>query len=177
MGISSLIYDTWMKETQFRKYDGILEMLAKNSISLDGKTLDIGIGTGLFEDYLKGKGITLNVTGVDVDNRMLREAKKRGLNVMLADAKDLPFEDGEFDLVVSIDTINAIDDKEKAISEMERVMKKTGTGLITHFCNVYTKSHVQKKMEALTRRFKVIDSRVVGNTDNELSVAFLVRRQ
>ncbi len=177
MGISSLIYDTWMKETQFKKYDGILDMLLKNGVSLDGKVLDVGIGTGLFEDFLKGKGIQMDVIGVDTDRKMLEEAKKKGYLVMLANAEKLPFEDESFDLVISIDMINSVTDKEAVIQEIKRVLKPGGYAIISHFCNNYTKNQVWKKMEVLTRPFKVIDARVTGNVDNELTVAFLVKKE
>ncbi len=177
MGISSLIYDTWMKETQFKKYDGILDMLLKNEVPLEGKVLDVGIGTGLFEDYLRGKGIQLDVVGVDVDKKMLEEAKKKGYLVMLANAEKLPFEDESFDLVISIDMINSVSDKPAVIQEIKRVMKPGAFAVITHFCNNYTKGQVWKKMEALTRSFKVVDARVTGNVDNEMTVAFLVKKE
>ncbi len=177
MGISSLIYDTWMKETQFKKYDGILDMLLKNNVSLDGKVLDVGIGTGLFEEYLKGKGVILDVVGVDVDKKMLEEAKKKGYLVMLANAEKLPFEDESFDLVISIDMINTASNKEAVVQEIKRVLKTGSYALISHFCNNYTKNQVWKKMEALTRSFKVIDAKVAGNVDNELTVAFLVKKE
>ncbi len=176
MGISSLIYDTWMKETQFKKYDGILDMLLKNQVPLDGKVLDVGIGTGLFEDYLRGKGVELDVVGVDVDKKMLEEAKKKGYLVMLANAEKLPFEDESFDLVISIDMINSVADKAAVIQEIKRVMKPGAYAVISHFCNNYTKNQVWKKMEALTRPFEVIDARITGNVDNEMTVAFLVRK-
>ena len=177
MGISSLIYDTWMKETQFKKYGGILDMLIKNEVPLEGKVLDVGIGTGLFEDFLKGKGVSLDLIGVDTDRKMIEEAKKKGYLVILANAEKLPFEDSSFDLVVSIDAINSVSDKEAVIREIYRVMKPGSYGVITHFCNNYTRNQVWKKMETLTRQFKVIDARVTGNVDNELTVAFLVKKE
>ena len=177
MGISSLIYDTWMKETQFKKYDGILDLLVKNKVPLEGKVLDVGIGTGLFEDYLKGRGIELDVIGVDSDKKMVEEAKKKGYLVMLANAEKLPFEDESFDLVISIDMINSVTDKEAVIQEIKRVMKPGAYAIISHFCNNYTKNQVWKKMEALTRPFKVVDAVITGNVDNELTVAFLVKKE
>ncbi|MCE4607953.1 MAG: class I SAM-dependent methyltransferase [Caldisphaeraceae archaeon] len=177
MGISSLIYDTWMRETQYKKYKGMLDLLLKNSISLDGKVLDVGIGTGLFEDYLKGKGINLDVIGIDTDRKMLSEAKKKGYLVMLANAEKLPFEDNSFDLVICIDTIHAVPNKEEVIKEIKRVMKPGAFALISHFCNNFTRNQILKKMEALTRSFEVIDTKTVGNVDNELSVTFIVKKE
>ena len=50
--------------------------------------------------------------------------KKRGVDVRLGSATELPFDDGEFDTVVSSHVIEHVKDDEKAIEEMARVAKK-----------------------------------------------------
>ncbi|MCD6522208.1 MAG: class I SAM-dependent methyltransferase [Candidatus Diapherotrites archaeon] len=174
MGISSLIYDSWMKEKQYKKYSGILNMLSKTN--LNGKILDVGMGTGLFEDYLKGKGIHVDVKGIEIDKKMMDEARKKGYDVALGSAEELPFESNSFDLVICIDTIHAVRDKERAIREIMRVLKPNGYALITHFCNTFTKKETINKMEKLTDGLDVVEKKIVGHPDDEISVAFLVRK-
>ncbi len=173
MGISSLVYESWMKEIQFKKYDGMLPLLDERD--LVGKVIDVGIGTGLFEDYLKGRGITLDVTGVEIDQRMMDDAKKKGYNVTAASAESLPFEDDSFDFAVCLDTIHAVGDKEKAMSEMRRVLRPGKTILLSHFANVFTKAQVMVRLDQLTRGMNVIAKKVVGASDQEQSVVFLVQ--
>jgi ubiquinone/menaquinone biosynthesis C-methylase UbiE len=89
------------------------------------KILDVGIGTGYFAaDYLQYK---VNITGIDISEKMLDVARARGLtNVFTGDAVSLDFPDEAFDLVMSITALEFIEEPEKAVSEMVRVCKKGG---------------------------------------------------
>jgi ubiquinone/menaquinone biosynthesis C-methylase UbiE len=176
MGLSNLIYDSWMKEAQFKKYSGIVPMLERAKVDLKGKMLDVGIGTGLFEEYLKGQGISPEVVGVDTDQQMMRQAKKKGFNVVPASAEKLPFEDESFDFVACMDTIHAVKDQEKAMQEMLRVLKPHKYFLLSHFCNPFTKNDVAKKLEELTEGMNVIDRKLVGQSDSEIAVTFLIKK-
>ena len=176
MGISSLIYDSWMKEAQYKKYSGILPMLRKAGVDFTGRVLDVGIGTGLFEDYLKGEGISLNVSGVEIDPRMMREAQKKGYKVTLGSAEELPFQDETFDFVICLDTIHAVKDKERALSELLRVLRSGKHLLLSHYCNTFTRNEVLRKLESITSGLNVVDKKIVGQSDAELSIAFLIKK-
>src|SRR5919112_5765347 len=60
-----------------------------------GELLDVGCGTGFHAHAFEDRAWTM--TGVDVSDDMLRLARERGVNVVRADAQDLPFGDGAFD--------------------------------------------------------------------------------
>jgi len=176
MGISSLIYDSWMREAQFRKYSGIFPMLERAGVDFSGKALDVGMGTGLFEDYLSGKGVQMQFNGIEPDEQMIREAKKKGYKIAQGTAEELPFKDKSFDFVVCLDTIHLIKDQEKALSEALRVLKKNKFLLLSHYCNTFTKNDVIKKMDALTNGLELVDKKIVGQSDSELAVAYLVKK-
>jgi ubiquinone/menaquinone biosynthesis C-methylase UbiE len=120
-------YDKWF-ETGLGKY--VLhyekELVMELADPKHGdKVLDIGVGTGIFALELMKHRVEL--TGIDVSEKMLEVAKSKGVTkVAVGDAVSLDFPDGSFDLVISITALEFIKDPEKAISEMVRVCKKGG---------------------------------------------------
>jgi len=89
------------------------------------KVLDVGCNDGVFGAVLKDR-LKCDVTGVDLSDVALELAKKRGLNVLKADAENLPFEDHSFDVVCCMEVLSHLFDPEKALKEMRRVLKKNG---------------------------------------------------
>lgn len=85
--------------------------------------LDIGIGGGyIFRElkYVKG----LDCFGIDISLELVKRLGDG--NVLVGDAGDIPFSDGEFDLVLAGDLIEHLKEDffEKSISEIVRVAKK-----------------------------------------------------
>jgi SAM-dependent methyltransferase len=66
------------------------------------------------------------VTGVDISDDQLRLARERGVDVVRADATDLPFEDAAFDAAVSIGTHTDFDQFASAVREIARVLRRGG---------------------------------------------------
>jgi ubiquinone/menaquinone biosynthesis C-methylase UbiE len=73
------------------------------------RALDIGTGTGVAALFVAREFPHASVRGVDISAEMIRQAKaKVGLDpdgrvaFRVADASDLPFEDGHFDLVTQL---------------------------------------------------------------------------
>lgn len=97
---------------------------------LKGKTiLDAGCGKGRFSRMMAQKGA--EVTGIDLSEGLLREAKKSGTGIYLqSSATALPFPDNTFDCVLSVEVIEHVPDVEKSIIEMVRVLKKGGRIII-----------------------------------------------
>ncbi len=102
------------------------------------QVLDIGAGTGNYSLWLARKG--LNVTAIDQSVEMMKYAKEKaeneGLTIkwMLEDAHILPFENEQFDLVISITAIEFMDQPQKVLMEAMRVLKPEGRlviGLLT----------------------------------------------
>jgi SAM-dependent methyltransferase len=89
-----------------------------------GRLLDVGCGTGAHDDAFAEGGWT--VTGVDISAAQLRLARDRGVDVVQADATQLPFGDGSFDGVVSLGTHTDFDDFAAAMREAARVLKPGG---------------------------------------------------
>jgi SAM-dependent methyltransferase len=90
----------------------------------NGRCLDLGCGTGLALPLLETAG--WEAIGVEVSEGQIARARKRGGNVLRADAHELPFEDGSFDAVVSILTHTDFDDTHAAFAEVARVLRRGG---------------------------------------------------
>jgi len=82
------------------------------------KILDAGCGEGILVDKYKEKGY--NIKGID-----LNYSSK---NIIKGDIKKMPFKDNEFDLILCLDVLEHINinEHEKIINELNRVIKKNG---------------------------------------------------
>ncbi len=83
-------------------------------ISLNpGNVLEIGVGNGFFGDYLRKR--SFSVTGVDNDPGLSPD--------IVGDVRDLPFEDGQFDVSVCFEVLEHIpyEHFKEGLSELRRV--------------------------------------------------------
>lgn len=83
---------------------------------VEGLSLDVGCGTGFASRGLK------KVVGVDISKGMAKIYKDRFGKVLLANAEALPFQDRQFDLVISNFSLHWTNLK-KSIPEMVRVCR------------------------------------------------------
>jgi SAM-dependent methyltransferase len=89
-------------------------------------TLDVGCGEGRVARDLKGLGH--NVVAVDASPTMVRfaEAADPSMRVIVADAAQLPLDDGVADLVVAFMSLHDMDDMPAAVRETSRVLGPSG---------------------------------------------------
>ena len=94
--------------------------------STDMRVLDAGCGRG---DTLKhlSENSGYRLTGLEIDAAYAELARGRGsFDVVAGDIQAMPFEDGTFDAVVSLNGFHAFPDKEAAYRETFRVLKPGG---------------------------------------------------
>ena len=97
-----------------------------------GRVLEIGAGTGFFVLNLMQAGLTSSAVVTDISPGMVDVAVRNGAALGLdvsgrvADAETLPFEDGEFDLVIGHAVLHHIPDVELALREVLRVLRPGG---------------------------------------------------
>jgi SAM-dependent methyltransferase len=116
-------------------YDSTFGYLSEGSASLLARLLgpaapgepiclDIGCGTGLQFEAVRGAGYT--VIGVDLSADQLRLAAARNPHVVQADARRLPLRDASIPAVVMTFTHTDIDDFPAAVAEAARVLRPRG---------------------------------------------------
>jgi ubiquinone/menaquinone biosynthesis C-methylase UbiE len=85
-----------------------------------GKVLEVGAGTGLNASFYPAE---VDVTFAEPDPHM---AKRIDADVVEAPAEALPFADASFDTVVSTLVLCSVDDLERALAEIRRVLTPDG---------------------------------------------------
>jgi ubiquinone/menaquinone biosynthesis C-methylase UbiE len=101
-----------------------------------GRSLEVGAGTGFFTLNLKLAGVLDEAHVTDLSPGMVEAAEKNAAGLgfevhgKVADAERLPYDDGEFDLVIGHAVIHHIPDVELAFTEMLRVLKPGGRFVI-----------------------------------------------
>jgi len=131
-----LHYDTFATE-----YDGVDQgverIVSRLNISPRSEILDIGCGTGNLTLRLPEINSFQRIVGTDLSDGVLTIARKHANDLGLknceflrADACQLPFDDEEFDCVVSNMVFHLISNRRKALAEIVRVLKPAGTAVL-----------------------------------------------
>ena len=99
-------------------------------LSLKGKILEVGIGTGKNIKYYNKEA---EVVGIDFSEKMLQIAKeklvksgKRNIILKQMDAEHLKFKDNSFDYVVTTCVFCSVPNPIKGLEEIRRVLKPKG---------------------------------------------------
>jgi len=135
------------------------------------RVLDIAGGTGdLALSFAPQVGVTGLVVHTDINEAMLLEGRNRlldagvSLPTLVCDAEHLPFAEGYFDLVSVAFGLRNMTHKDKALREMNRVLKPGGKLLVLEF------SKVAKPLEKVYDwySFKVLPKlgKLVANDDS-----------
>jgi homoserine O-acetyltransferase len=117
-------------------YNSILELIPE-----EASVLDLGCGTGGLMARLRDRGHR-RIVGLELDERAILTCVDRGLDVVQADLNKglAAFADRQFDFVVLSQTLQAVVDVERVVTEMLRV----GSKAIVSFPNfAYHKTRTQ----------------------------------
>lgn len=117
-------YDEWYESREGERFD-ILEKVAVSRLlnhkPQAGELLEVGSGTGWWSGFFARMGF--HVTGVDIAPEMVSAAKKKAISgaaFLQADAHDLPFGTGCFDVSAAITSLEFTENPESVIREMVR---------------------------------------------------------
>lgn len=102
------------------------------------KVLDVGCGKAFLLYELTQIVPGLQVFGIDISQYALEHAKEEIRDrLQYGQAQDIPFEDNEFDLVISLTTLHnlRIYDLKKAVQEIERVSKGSSYIMVESYRN------------------------------------------
>ncbi|HZG73980.1 MAG TPA: class I SAM-dependent methyltransferase [Chondromyces sp.] len=95
------------------------------------KVCDLGCGDGYGAYKLAKAGY--NVTGVDLSEKMIEIAKENenaNLHFIQGDLSSLPFDSGEFDAALAVNSLEWTESPLKVLNEIKRVVKKNGYACI-----------------------------------------------
>lgn len=140
-------YDYWDGDRKYGyggyRYDGRWRSVAKKlaehyKLKPGQKVLDVGCGMAhlLYELTQEVPGIL--VYGIDISQYALTHAKEEIRDrLQYGQAQNLPFEDDEFDLVISLTTLHNLKvyDLKKAVQEIVRVSKGNSYIMVESFRN------------------------------------------
>jgi demethylmenaquinone methyltransferase/2-methoxy-6-polyprenyl-1,4-benzoquinol methylase len=117
--------------------------VAVANVRAGDRVLDIAGGTGdLARAFAKKVGPNGTVVHTDINEAMLRQGRDRLLDEGLAlptsicDAETLPFPNGRFDLVTVAFGLRNMTHKDRALAEMNRVLRVGGRLLVLEFSKV-----------------------------------------
>lgn len=111
-------------------YRRIAEHLTTGIVS-GGRVLDIGTGPGRLVEAISRRRDDLQVIGIDPSSDMITRARRRtrtlpNVQVRMASAEDLPWEDESVDAVVSSLSSHHWADRVIALDEQARVLRPGG---------------------------------------------------
>lgn len=86
------------------------------------RALDAGCGTGEFAALIAAP----EVVCIDLSPAAVEAARSRALEARVADIQDLPFRDGEFDVVTCNWVLYHLPERERGLTELERVLRPGG---------------------------------------------------
>jgi Methylase involved in ubiquinone/menaquinone biosynthesis len=174
-GIGGRIVTAVMNCQNRDQYRAALDNLELKS---EDTVLDIGFGNG----YLIGRLLKQKpdkISGIELSRSMLTKVAKNyrkavlngTLDLRLADVKALPFADGSFDKVCSVNTVYFWTDTDKSFTEIARTLKPGGV-----FVNVfYGKDFLDRMPHAKYGYEKYTAEQVVTMTEkSELEVIRVV---
>lgn len=115
-------YEEWFEEHE-TAYQSELEAL-RRLVPTTGDAVEIGVGSARFAAPL---GIQV---GIDPAEKMLENARERGIGVIKGVAESLPFIDETFDTALIVTTICFVDNIPQTLTEAARVLKPDGALVI-----------------------------------------------
>jgi len=151
----------WMLEIQNFATNTLLKPSKNQTI------LDVGGGHGQNIELLLKKGFNITIFGSNeiCGKRIQKYIDTTKINFITGDLLNLPFEDNQFDIVISYRMLTHISNWKQFISELSRVSKKTILIDFPSFrsANIIAESmfKYKKKVEKNTRTYKVFKEKDV----------------
>ena len=151
------VADKWDKKFDTPKLKCFLSrLLVKFDIKRGQRILDVGTGTGVLLPHLaRAVGPTGTIMAIDFAEKMIEICKEKipdfsNVKVELQNVENLKFPPGLFDAITCFGLFPHIKNKEKALEEMNRVLKQGGKLIIAHaLSSEQIKEHHQKCSAAI----------------------------
>lgn len=126
--LKKILLHIWAEAYEKNTLD-ILSLLEKNA---NAKVLDVGCGDGQKTNRFMNKIGCREATGIDGVADRLKAASRRGVKIIKTNLENKwPFESSSFDVIVSNQVIEHINDIDGFIEEIYRVLKPNGYVVIS----------------------------------------------
>jgi len=134
--------------------------------------LDLGCGTGILFDMLRRKvGKSGSITGVDFSFQMAQKAHRNfpfdNVNVVDADAINLPFADSTFDAAIAFASFPHFSDQKRAVEETHRVLKDKSPFYVIHLTSSNELSEVHQRVGGVVKRDQLPPEEQMKNMLND----------
>jgi len=113
----------FLTKEQTGRFSDVISMIPEDVVTL----LDIGCGNGVFINKINDSKRYYDAVGLDRSKVALHTARKHfGVTVISGNIAAIPFNDGSFHIVTSLETLEHLlwSDYKAALSEMERVSSR-----------------------------------------------------
>ena len=110
---------------QDRRFSMIVQAAGER---LKGRILENGCGVGMYVQKLSALGGS--VIGLEYDFERSQDAHQQSPHILSAAGEYLPFPDGSFDLILSHEVLEHVQDDRLAAHEMARVLRSGGRAVI-----------------------------------------------
>jgi ubiquinone/menaquinone biosynthesis C-methylase UbiE len=118
------------------------QLIERSGIKKGMQVLDLGCGSGAFTPSIarmvgeKGKVYAFDIQAdmlKQLENKLSRQENKdiRNIKLIEGNAYELPFDDNSLDLVNIVTVLQEIPDRNKALQEVKRVLKRGGFFAVT----------------------------------------------
>jgi len=138
-------YEAWYQTPSGRRADTLEKRVLRSLLGEcpEAQTiLEVGCGTGHFSRWFAQQG--LRPVGVDRSAPMLTEARRHQVaGWVLGDAVQLPFQDGAFDLVAFVTTLEFLEQPAKALREARRVARQ---GILLGVLNAWSFTAARRRV-------------------------------
>jgi SAM-dependent methyltransferase len=112
----------------------------------DARLLDIGCGRGATVEFI-AETYGVHCIGLDSSSKLINEGliRNKGLELLCADAGELPFADGSMDGILAECSLSLVKDKTRSLHEIYRVLNKNGKFIVS---DMYYREGSQDSVES-----------------------------
>ncbi len=136
---SDIIYDCLGNALRPRGFELTKIALEYCNFAVNDYLLDLGCGMGATISYIK-RNYTFNIYGLDISEKLVSSARKlnEDTDILVCSADKTLFEKNAFNGILAECTLSLMDNKEKVLEEVARILKDNGYLIISDIYAINT---------------------------------------